>query len=70
MDALAADPKFSNPFFVGMVCTDARGSGTPFLIPVVFAVKAMRLYTDGMCALLAQTMDIEIGGAFDRRHST
>jgi hypothetical protein len=24
---------------------------------------AMRLYTDGKCALLAQTMDIEIGGA-------
>jgi len=26
-------------------------------------VKAMRLYTDGKCALVAQTMDIEIGGA-------
>ena len=37
--------------------------GTPFLISVVFAVKAMRLYTDGKCALVAQTMDIEIGGA-------
>ena len=36
---------------------------TPFLISVVSAVKAMRLYTDGKCALLAQTMDIEIGGA-------
>ena len=44
--------------------------GTPFLISVVSAEKAMRLYTDGKCALLAQTMDIEIGGAFDRRHST
>jgi hypothetical protein len=37
--------------------------GTPFLISVVSAVKAMRLYTDGKCALMAQTMDIEIGGA-------
>ena len=27
------------------------------------AVKAMRLYTDGKCALMEQTMDIEIGGA-------
>ena len=35
----------------------------PLLISVVFALKAMRLYTDGKCALLAQTMDIEIGGA-------
>ena len=38
-------------------------SATPFLISVVSAVKAMRLYTDGKCALMAQTMDIEIGGA-------
>ena len=38
-------------------------SGTPFLISVVSAEKAMRLYTDGKCALMAQTMDIEIGGA-------
>ena len=30
---------------------------------MVSAVKAMRLYTDGKCALMAQTMDIEIGGA-------
>ncbi|ABI45082.1 hypothetical protein sync_0776 [Synechococcus sp. CC9311] len=30
---------------------------------MVFAVKAMRLYTDGKCAPLTQTMDIEIGGA-------
>ena len=36
---------------------------TPFLLSVVFAGKAMRLYTDGKCVLMAQTMDIEIGGA-------
>ena len=36
---------------------------TPFPIWVVSALKAMRLYTDGKCALMAQTMDIEIGGA-------
>ena len=38
-------------------------SGTPLLISVVSAVKAMRLYTDGKYELMAQTMDIEIGGA-------
>ena len=48
---------------VGVVNSRMRESGTPFLISVVSAVKAMRLYTDGKCALMAQTMDIEIGGA-------
>ena len=48
---------------VGLVNSRMRESGTPFLISVVSAVKAMRLYTDGKCALMAQTMDIEIGGA-------
>ena len=62
MEPLAADPK-SNP----SLSLDWRhgygGSGTPFPISVVSALKAMRLYTDGKGALLTQNMDIEIGGA-------
>ena len=62
MEALAADQKSNNPLCLGLI----HGHGclsTPFLISVVSAEKAMRLYTDGKCALMAQTMDIEIGGA-------
>ena len=50
---------------MGMFLIDALPArlSTPFLISVVSAGKAMRLYTDGKCVLMAQTMDIEIGGA-------
>ena len=62
MEPLAADQKSNNPLSLGLIQGYGE-SGTPFLISVVSAVKAMRLYTDGKCALMAQTMDIEIGGA-------
>ena len=62
MEPLAADQKSNNPLSLGLIHGHGE-SGTPFLISVVSAVKAMRLYTDGKCALMAQTMDIEIGGA-------
>ena len=62
MEPLAADPK-SNPSLSLDWSYGYGGSGTPFPISVVSALKAMRLYTDGKGALLTQTMDIEIGGA-------
>ena len=62
MEPLAADQKSNNPLSLGLI-HGRGGSGTPFPISVVSALKAMRLYTDGKGALLTQTMDIEIGGA-------
>ena len=44
---------------VGECFWQAWGEGTPFLISVVFAQRAMRLYTDGNASWLVQTMDIE-----------